>query len=98
MVQIKWLKSAKNDLKSIYDFISLDSQKYAQLQIYRLIDGVNIIKTTPFIGKKVIEINDNNIREIVVGNYRIIYKVLSKQLIHILMVHHGARSLKKRLK
>ncbi len=26
MVQIKWLKSAKNDLKEIYDFVSLDSK------------------------------------------------------------------------
>lgn len=33
MVRIKWLKSAKLDLKEIYGFIALDSKRYAQYQV-----------------------------------------------------------------
>ena len=36
MVRIKWLKSAKLDLKDIYDYISHDSMRYAQLQIVKI--------------------------------------------------------------
>lgn len=36
MVQIKWLSKAKNDLKEIYDYISLDSERFAKLQISKI--------------------------------------------------------------
>lgn len=36
MVQIKWLQSAKNDLQEIYDYISKDSKRYAQLQVEKI--------------------------------------------------------------
>lgn len=98
MVQIVWLKSAKNDLKSIYEFIALDSKKYAKLQIQKIYATSSILKISPFSGKKVIELNDDSIREIIVANYRLIYRIISNQLIHVLMVHHGARSLEKRKK
>lgn len=39
------------------------------------------------------EYNDENIREIIEGNYRIIYKILSNERIDIITIHHGARSL-----
>lgn len=33
MVRVKWLKSAKDDLKEIYEYISLDSKRYAKHQV-----------------------------------------------------------------
>lgn len=33
MVQIRWLKEAKDDLKEIFDYISSDSVRYAKLQV-----------------------------------------------------------------
>jgi len=97
MVQIKWLKSAKLDLKEIYDYISADSKRYAKLQVARIKERTAVLKQYPNIGKMVREIEDVAIRELVEGNYRIIYKVVNKKQIHILMVHHGARSLIRRL-
>jgi addiction module RelE/StbE family toxin len=97
MVRIKWLVSAKNDLKEIYDYISFDSKRYAKLQLERIQNSTEILKTQIEIGKIVDEIGDPKIREIVEGNYRIIYKIISKNELHILMVHHGARDLKRRM-
>lgn len=98
MVQIKWLKSAKIDLKEIYDFISLDSKRYAKHQVEKIQSKTEILKTGIIIGKKVSEIDNEKVREILEGNYRIIYRIISKNEIHILLVHHGAKDLLKRIK
>ena len=42
------------------------------------------------------EIKNENFREIIEGNYRIIYKVISSERIDIITVHHSARDLTKR--
>lgn len=98
MVQIKWLKSAKNDLKEIYDFISLDSKRYAKHQVEKIQSKTDILKAGTVIGKKVSEIDDEKVREIFEGNYRIIYRIVSENEIHILLVHHDAKDLIKRIK
>ncbi|WP_027382091.1 type II toxin-antitoxin system RelE/ParE family toxin [Epilithonimonas caeni] len=97
MVYIKWLKSAQLDLKDIYDYITHDSKRYAQLQIVKIQTKTEIIKSNIFIGKIVREANNINVREITEGNYRIIYRIISENEIHILMIHHGARYLLRRI-
>jgi addiction module RelE/StbE family toxin len=97
MVRIKWLLAAKNDLKEIYDYISLDSKRYAKLQVERIQNKTEILKSQIEIGKIVEELNDPKVREIIEGNYRIIYRIISKSELHILLVHHGARDLSRRI-
>jgi len=48
------------------------------------------------VGKIVEEMEDPQIRELIEGNYRIIYREVSENQIDILMVHHGARDLARR--
>lgn len=97
MVRLKWLVSAKTDLKEIYDYISFDSKRYANIQVERIQKRTEILRAQIEIGKIVEEINDPKVREIVEGNYRIIYRIVSKKELHILMVHHGARDLMRRV-
>jgi addiction module RelE/StbE family toxin len=96
MVQINWTFQAKNDLKSIADYISKDSKKYAKLQIDRIKERTQILKSHPYSGKKVIEIDSDLIRELIEGNYRIIYKIVTENQIDILTIHHSARDFRKR--
>lgn len=91
MVELRWLKSAKDDLKDIYEFIAADSKKYASFQVQQIRNRTNILKTHPKSGKVVEEFQDDTIREIVSGHYRVFYRIISEKLIHILLVHHGAR-------
>lgn len=98
MVRIKWLKSAKTDLKEIFDFISLDSKRYARFQIEKIQNKTEILKTGMLTGKRVSEMDDDNVREIFEGNYRIIYRIISQNEIHILLVHHGAKDILQRVK
>ena len=96
MVQLKWTKLAVEDLKEIHDYVSRDSTKYARIQIIRIKSRTKILKSLPFAGRIVPEYNDENYRELIEGNYRIIYKIVTKYLIDILTVHHAARDLSKR--
>ncbi len=93
MVQISWTFQAKNDLRAIAEYISKDSKRYAKLQVIRLKERTNILKTQIRSGRIVPEINQNEIRELIEGNYRIIYKIVTDNKIDILAIHHSARDL-----
>jgi toxin ParE1/3/4 len=87
---------AVEDLKSIYDFISKGSKKYAQLELIKIKARTSVLKTTPLIGKEVLEKGNSSVRELVEGNYRIIYKIIDNEKIDILTIHHSARDLTRR--
>jgi len=91
MVQIKWTLQAKSDLKNIVDFISQDSIRYARKQYESIIDTVDFLTDNTKLGKIVLEKNQDNIREIQEGNYRIIYRIISMTEIHIITIHHGKK-------
>jgi len=65
--------------------------------VERIQSKTEILKSQIEIGKIVEELNDPKVREIIEGNYRIIYRIVSKNELHILLVHHGARDLSKRI-
>ncbi len=96
MVRINWTSQAKDDLKSISEYISSDSVRYAKLQVVKIRTRTKIIKSHIRSGKVVTETNDQDIRELIEGNYRIIYKIVSEKQIDILTIHHSARDLTKR--
>lgn len=97
MVRIKWLKSAQNDLKDIFDYISKDSKRYAKLQVERIIGRTKIIHRHLMVGKEITEFKKAELRELIEGNYRIIYRIISSDEVHILLIHHSARDLSRRL-
>ena len=93
--KIKWTIRAINDLQDIYEFIAKDSKRYAQIQIVNIQDSVSNLLSFPLAGHKVPELPHLQYREILVGNYRVIYRFEKKQDIVIIMsVMHGRRLLK----
>jgi len=48
------------------------------------------------IGKMTPEFEHPNVRELVEGNYRIIYYIANENRVDILTVHHSARDLQRR--
>lgn len=97
MVEIKWLREAKDDLNDIFEYISRDSERYALRQVEKIFEKSLTLKSHIRSRKIVEEINKPEIREIVEGNYRIIYRIINESEINILMVHHGARDISKRI-
>lgn len=91
MNRIIWLPEAKRDLQQIRKYIARDSRTNATRFVQRIRDSVNGIRRFPEAGSLVPE-SENELREIFVSSYRIIYRV-SDHGVEILNVFHGARIL-----
>jgi toxin ParE1/3/4 len=90
--KIVWTLRSREDLHKIATFIARDNPA-AALKLGDLIfDRVDSLEKFPELGRVVPERNQPNIREMVVKNYRIIYRVHQKEkFLEILRVWHGAR-------
>jgi toxin ParE1/3/4 len=93
MVRISWTDQALNDIDNIANFIEKDSLKYAKIQVNRFFEKVKVLKTHPHAGRIIPEINRENFRELIQGNYRIIYQIVSATQINILTIHHSRKIL-----
>jgi plasmid stabilization system protein ParE len=91
MVKLIWTDQAITD---IGDYIGENSEKYTKLTVKKLFERPEILKTFPQTGRIVPEKNEENLRELIEGNYRIIYEIVSADQINILTVYHSARDLK----
>jgi toxin ParE1/3/4 len=94
MARINWTVQAVDDMEKIAEYIAKDSPKYAAIQIKRFRERVKILKNQQNIGSVVPELNSPKVKELILGNYRIIYEIISKNRIDILTVHHSARLLR----
>jgi toxin ParE1/3/4 len=93
MVEVAFTELARQDLLDIEDYISQDSPQNAQNLIRKLTQRVHILKDLPQAGRMVPEMENAEIRELIEGNYRIIYKVISEIRIDILRIIHSRRLL-----
>jgi len=84
---VTWTQEAKEDLKSIYNFIAHDSKFYAKKVTQEIREKTDILETLPNIGKVVAEVGDNNIREISLYSYRIIYQIENQQIYIVTIAH-----------
>ena len=91
MVKIVLSKTARFDLKEIVDYIKRDSLKYANLEKKKIEDAINKLPKQPLSGRVVPELNNENLRELLFRNYRIIYEIIPDKQINILTIHHHAR-------
>ena len=90
--KIVWDEQALEDLLQAADYISRDSQHYAQALIDKAAAAARSLLVFPESGRRVPEIHDANIRELFVQSYRLIYEVQPEALDVIAFVH-GARNL-----
>jgi len=90
MAKVTWTEQALDDLNSICLFIARDSFKYANLFSNRAFEAADRLELFPKSGRVVPELNREDIREIILGNYRIIYRIITDE-VEVLTVHHGAK-------
>lgn len=96
MVKIVWTEISIVDLREIFDFIADDSARYASITTQKIYQRAQEIINNPYLGRIVPEFNEKLIRELIEGNYRIIYRIKSNKQVDILRVFHSARLLKRR--
>lgn len=88
-----WSQPAKADLRSIHDFIAHDSRYYAKKVVQDIREKTDILEQLPRAGRKVAELNEEQVRELSLYSYRIIYEIKAHG-IFVLAVVHKRRDLK----
>ena len=96
MVKVVWTELSTTDLKEIFDYIADDSVRYASITANKIYQRVQPLSENPLMGRIVPEFNKKDIRELLEGNYRIIYRIRNASEIDILRVYHVARLLRKK--
>ena len=90
--KIYWTRQSREDLRGIRAFIARDAPATASAFVRRLRESVDRLRTFPESGQVVSELGREDIREILRGNYRIIYRCRPDR-VDILTVYHSARLL-----
>ena len=93
MAKVNWTDQAIEDVNNIAEFISKESFRYAEIQVNKLFQLSTLLEDNPKLGRNVPEINDLSIRELISGNYRLIYKIRTPEEVVIITIHHSKRML-----
>ena len=82
-----WSAPAVADLHSIHDHIALDSRVYAVKVVEGIREKAEILDEFPAIGRVVPEIRDDNVRELSLYSYRIVYEIRDGNIFVLAVVH-----------
>jgi addiction module RelE/StbE family toxin len=91
-VKIIWSPLAIDRASEIAEYIAQDKPSAAENWINTVFSKVEQLKSSPEIGRIVPEIRNDQFRELIYGNYRIIYRVEKTQL-SIFTIRHGKQIL-----
>ena len=91
-MKIIWSPLAIDRASEIAEYIAQDKPSAAANWIDTVFSKVEQLKSSPEMGRLVPEIKNNQFRELIYGNYRIIYRIGKKQ-ISILTIRHGMQIL-----
>ena len=80
-MKISWSPLAVEKLEDIYEYISIDNNSAAQKLVKSIFKKVETLAKNPERGRKVPEVNREEIREVFEGEYRIIYRIESKRIL-----------------
>ena len=74
MTELIWSPQALRDLEGIRAYIALDSPLYADLTVRRVVAAVERLKVFQTKGRPVLDKLPPDIREVIVGRYRVVYR------------------------
>jgi plasmid stabilization system protein ParE len=91
-MKIIWSPLAIDRASEIAAYIAQDKPSAAEKWINTVFSKIEQLESSPEIGRVVPEIRNDQFRELIYGNYRIIYRIEKKQ-ISILTIRHGKQIL-----
>ncbi len=89
-MKVLWTEQAFARLAEIENYIAADSPAMAIRFVARLIQRTDLLARTPDMGRAVPELQESKLRELIEGNYRIVYRVRGKT-VQVLTVFEGHR-------
>jgi len=95
-MKVHWTEAALLDLEGIETYISRHSPMYAHGMIERVFDRAWQLELHALLGAVVPEYEDDSLRELLEGPFRIVYRVHENQ-VDVVAVVHAARRLPRGL-
>ena len=90
--RVDFTELAAEELESISKFLGANNPAACARVCRRLYEAALSLADNPFLGRVTPEYNDETIRDLVRGNYRIVYLIhIDQQRVEILRFWHGAR-------
>lgn len=90
MTELIWSPQALADVEEIRAYIALDSRSYADLTAQRILAAVERLKAFPDSGRMVPERQLPEVREVIAGRFRIVYR-RQAHIVEIVTVFRGSR-------
>lgn len=90
--RVKWTPTAVDELEEIAAYIAEDARMAARRFARGVRDAARSLAELPERGRAVPELHPLPLRELLLGNYRLIYKVEPERVVIVALVH-GARDL-----
>jgi plasmid stabilization system protein ParE len=88
-VEIIWTNQALYKLNKFVDYIARDDVVTAETWALKLIEKTDLLNKQPESGRMVPEYNEPNLRELIIGNYRVIYRIRREEAtIYIQTIWH----------
>ncbi|MBI5047595.1 MAG: type II toxin-antitoxin system RelE/ParE family toxin [Deltaproteobacteria bacterium] len=91
--KVIWSYEATKDLDALAEYIARDSSFYAAAFTQEILDASRTLNELSERGRVVPELDEDNIRELFIREYRLIYSIERPHVV-ILALVHGARDLK----
>lgn len=91
--RIVWSNPSVQDLAELYDYIAEDSPRHAKDFLRELRRTVENLSDFPNLGRMVPELENPAVRELILGNYRIIYRLGTQDRLEIARIRHVKRLL-----
>jgi plasmid stabilization system protein ParE len=91
MAEIRWTDLAIENLNHIGNHIEQDIVNYEEIVVNKIFDVTKKLERYPYAGRMVPEFPQKHIRELTYCNYRIIYAIISEDVVDVLALHHSTR-------
>ncbi|WP_428306841.1 type II toxin-antitoxin system RelE/ParE family toxin [Lacipirellula sp.] len=92
MARLIWAQQALDDLEQLLKFIAKDAPVAACRFAEKIVNRVEVLQEHPKLGGVIPEDDSGTYRQLVQGNYRIIYRS-EGECVYLVAVHHAARLL-----
>ena len=90
MAFVTWTDNALEDVEAICFYIARNSPGAAEVFADSLFAASRQLEQFPRMGRRVPEVLHGEVRELILGNYRLAYRIVGDE-VQVLTVYHSAR-------
>jgi toxin ParE1/3/4 len=96
LANVVWSLDALDDLEAVRSHLAVSSVSFASIYLKRLVRAVDGLESLPRMGRKVAELDREDVREVIFQNYRLPYR-LYRDVVTILAVKKMPMDLQRAL-